>query len=77
MLLVWPLFTAIFLFSLTSMKLFFSIREHRRELRLMKKKFIGREFVRGLFTTYGDSLRELEVRRASLEETYLALVRAS
>ena len=35
------------------------------------------QFVRGLFTTYGDSLRELEVRRASLEETYLALVRAS
>jgi len=34
-------------------------------------------FVRGLFTTYGESVRELEVRRASLEDTYLALVRES
>ncbi|WP_433166973.1 ABC transporter ATP-binding protein [Kribbella sp. CA-247076] len=33
------------------------------------------EFVRGLFTQYGDAVRELEVRRASLEDTYLALVR--
>ncbi|MEU4286693.1 ABC transporter ATP-binding protein [Kribbella sp. NPDC026596] len=33
------------------------------------------EFVRGLFATYGAAVRELEVRRASLEETYLALVR--
>jgi ABC-2 type transport system ATP-binding protein len=33
------------------------------------------EFVRGLFTQYGASVRELEVRRASLEDTYLALVR--
>ncbi|GAA1590436.1 ABC transporter ATP-binding protein [Kribbella hippodromi] len=32
-------------------------------------------FVRGLFVTYGDALRELEVRRASLEDTYLTLVR--
>ena len=35
------------------------------------------QFVRGLFTTYGDSVRQLEVRRASLEATYLALVRES
>ncbi|WP_344165185.1 ABC transporter ATP-binding protein [Kribbella yunnanensis] len=33
------------------------------------------EFVRGLFAQYGAELRELEVRRASLEDTYLALVR--
>jgi ABC-2 type transport system ATP-binding protein len=32
-------------------------------------------FVRDLFRTYGDALGELEVRRASLEDTYLALVR--
>ncbi|TCC57524.1 ABC transporter ATP-binding protein [Kribbella pittospori] len=32
-------------------------------------------FVRDLFTQYGASVRDLEVRRASLEETYLALVR--
>jgi ABC-2 type transport system ATP-binding protein len=32
-------------------------------------------FVRELFATYGDALRELEVRRASLEDTYLTLVR--
>lgn len=33
------------------------------------------EFVRGLFAQYGEAVRELEVRRASLEDTYLALVR--
>ncbi|MFI6831569.1 ATP-binding cassette domain-containing protein [Kribbella sp. NPDC050241] len=32
-------------------------------------------FVRDLFTQYGASVRDLEVRRASLEDTYLALVR--
>ncbi|MFF0344612.1 ABC transporter ATP-binding protein [Kribbella sp. NPDC004875] len=32
-------------------------------------------FVRELFTTYGDALGDLEVRRASLEDTYLRLVR--
>jgi ABC-2 type transport system ATP-binding protein len=32
-------------------------------------------FVRGLFREYGDTVRELEVRRASLEDAYLALVR--
>lgn len=32
-------------------------------------------FVRGLFSAYGDALGDLEVRRASLEDTYLALVR--
>ncbi|GAA1115990.1 ABC transporter ATP-binding protein [Kribbella jejuensis] len=35
----------------------------------------GTAFVRELFRTYGDALGELEVRRASLEDTYLALVR--
>jgi hypothetical protein len=34
-------------------------------------------FVRGLFTQYGEALRELEVRRATLEDTYLTLVRQS
>ncbi|MFG1625044.1 ABC transporter ATP-binding protein [Kribbella sp. NPDC049227] len=32
-------------------------------------------FVRDLFTQYGASVRDLDVRRASLEDTYLALVR--
>ncbi|GAA1927401.1 ABC transporter ATP-binding protein [Streptomyces durmitorensis] len=32
-------------------------------------------FVRELFREYGDGVGELEVRRASLEDTYLALVR--
>ncbi|MDX6261463.1 MAG: type transport system ATP-binding protein [Kribbellaceae bacterium] len=32
-------------------------------------------FVRGLFSQYGEALAELEVRRATLEDTYLTLVR--
>ncbi|GES17689.1 multidrug ABC transporter ATP-binding protein [Acrocarpospora pleiomorpha] len=32
-------------------------------------------FVRGLFQEYGEAIAELEVHRASLEQTYLALVR--
>jgi ABC-2 type transport system ATP-binding protein len=32
-------------------------------------------FARHLFARYGDAVAELEVRRASLEDTYLALVR--
>ena len=32
-------------------------------------------FVRELFRQYGESVGDLEVRRACLEETYLALVR--
>jgi ABC-2 type transport system ATP-binding protein len=32
-------------------------------------------FAHGLFRQHGDAVRELEVRRASLEETYLTLVR--
>ncbi|WP_227878371.1 ABC transporter ATP-binding protein [Arthrobacter dokdonensis] len=32
-------------------------------------------FVRGLFTQHGYAIRDLEVRRASLEDTYLSLVR--
>ena len=32
-------------------------------------------FVRELFRRYGESVEELEVRRASLEDTYMALVR--
>ncbi|MDG4790062.1 ABC transporter ATP-binding protein [Micromonospora sp. WMMD1102] len=32
-------------------------------------------FVRELFGQYGDSIADLEVRRASLEDTYMALVR--
>jgi ABC-2 type transport system ATP-binding protein len=31
-------------------------------------------FVRELFAQYGDAIRDLEVRRASLEDTYMALV---
>jgi ABC-2 type transport system ATP-binding protein len=33
-------------------------------------------FVRGLFEQHGDAVAELEVRRASLEDTYMALVMA-
>jgi ABC-2 type transport system ATP-binding protein len=32
-------------------------------------------FVRDLFRQYGESIEDLEVRRASLEDTYMALVR--
>jgi ABC-2 type transport system ATP-binding protein len=32
-------------------------------------------FVRDLFRQYGESVEDLEVRRASLEDTYMALVR--
>jgi ABC-2 type transport system ATP-binding protein len=32
-------------------------------------------FVRGLFRQYGESVEDLEVRRASLEDTYMAMVR--
>ncbi|MFF0446672.1 ABC transporter ATP-binding protein [Streptomyces sp. NPDC004609] len=34
-------------------------------------------FVRALFGRYGEEIAELEVRRASLEDTYMALVRES
>ncbi|MFI6497683.1 ABC transporter ATP-binding protein [Nonomuraea typhae] len=32
-------------------------------------------FVRGLFAQYGDAIEDLEVRRATLEDTYMAIVR--
>jgi ABC-2 type transport system ATP-binding protein len=32
-------------------------------------------FVRDLFRQYGESVEDLEVRRASLEDTYMALIR--
>jgi ABC-2 type transport system ATP-binding protein len=32
------------------------------------------EFALGLLREYGEAIRELEIRRASLEHTYLALV---
>jgi ABC-2 type transport system ATP-binding protein len=32
-------------------------------------------FVRDLFRQYGEAVEDLEVRRASLEDTYMALVR--
>jgi ABC-2 type transport system ATP-binding protein len=34
----------------------------------------GTAFVRDLFAQYGDEIEDLEVRRASLEDTYLAMV---
>jgi ABC-2 type transport system ATP-binding protein len=34
----------------------------------------GTAFVRGLFAEYGDRVADLEVRRATLEDTYLAMV---
>jgi ABC-2 type transport system ATP-binding protein len=33
-------------------------------------------FARGLFARHGDELADLEIRRASLEDTYMAMVRA-
>jgi ABC-2 type transport system ATP-binding protein len=35
----------------------------------------GTEFVRKLLTQYGDEIGDLEVRRASLEDTYMTMVR--
>ena len=34
-------------------------------------------FVRGLFEQHGDELTDLEVRKAGLEDTYLAMVQRS
>jgi ABC-2 type transport system ATP-binding protein len=34
-------------------------------------------FVRELFRQYGDGIADLEVRRASLEDTYMTMVRDS
>jgi ABC-2 type transport system ATP-binding protein len=31
-------------------------------------------FVRGLFAQYGGDIADLEVRRASLEDTYMAMI---
>jgi ABC-2 type transport system ATP-binding protein len=43
--------------------------------RFVRKTAESTPFVRGLFGQYGDAIEELEVRRASLEDTYLTLVR--
>lgn len=43
--------------------------------RFVKTTTESTAFVRGLFHEYGDAVGELEVRRASLQDTYLALVR--
>jgi ABC-2 type transport system ATP-binding protein len=32
------------------------------------------KFTRGLFAQFGESVEDLEVRRANLEDTYMALV---
>ena len=32
-------------------------------------------FVRALFTQYGDDVADLEIRRTTLEDTYMSLVR--
>ena len=48
------------------------VRNGRRFTRAVRP---STPFVRELFEQYGDSIEELEVRRASLEDSYLALVR--
>jgi ABC-2 type transport system ATP-binding protein len=37
----------------------------------------GTAFVRELFVTHGDAVRDLEVRRSTLEDTYLTMVSRS
>ncbi|TMR98274.1 ABC transporter ATP-binding protein [Nonomuraea basaltis] len=51
------------------------VRWVREGKRFTHKTTDSTGFARDLFTRYGDDIRELEVHRASLEQTYLALVR--
>ncbi|MWA09625.1 ABC transporter ATP-binding protein [Streptomyces sp. BA2] len=51
------------------------VRWTRGGRRFVKSTPESTSFVRELFREYGDAVGELEVRRASLEDTYLALVR--
>jgi ABC-2 type transport system ATP-binding protein len=44
--------------------------------RYMRTSADATAFVRGLFAEHGERIRDLEVRRASLEDTYLSLVHA-
>ncbi|MEU9883931.1 ABC transporter ATP-binding protein [Sphaerisporangium sp. NPDC051011] len=51
------------------------VRWLRDGQRFVQKTPDSTGFARDLFTRYGDEVQELEVHRASLEQTYLALVR--
>jgi ABC-2 type transport system ATP-binding protein len=51
------------------------VRWSRDGQRFVRSPDNATAFVRELFQLYGESIEDLEVRRASLEDTYLALVR--
>ncbi|TGA92122.1 ABC transporter ATP-binding protein [Streptomyces sp. MZ04] len=51
------------------------VRWTRDGRRFVESSADSTAFVRGLFGQYGEAIGQLEVRRASLEDTYLALVR--
>ncbi|MGW4201829.1 ABC transporter ATP-binding protein [Streptomyces sp. NPDC004726] len=51
------------------------VRWSRNGQRFTESTAESTEFVRALFGRYGTEISELEVRRASLEDTYMALVR--
>jgi ABC-2 type transport system ATP-binding protein len=51
------------------------VRWTRDGRRYMQSTTESTRFVLDLFTQYGETIADLEVRRASLEDTYLALVR--
>ncbi|WP_067505407.1 ABC transporter ATP-binding protein [Actinoplanes sp. TFC3] len=53
------------------------IRWTRDGARYVHSAIDATRFVRELFQQYGDAITDLEVRRASLEETYMTLVRES
>lgn len=46
----------------------------RHEQRFTRSMRQSTDFVRQLFQQHGEEISELEVQRASLEQTYLALV---
>jgi ABC-2 type transport system ATP-binding protein len=50
------------------------VRWSIRDERFVHSTSDATAFVRGLFEEHGDAVAELEVRRASLEDTYMALV---
>ncbi|MFD8500122.1 ABC transporter ATP-binding protein [Amycolatopsis sp. NPDC059657] len=51
------------------------VRWSRDGQRFVHSTTAATKFVHGLFRQYGESVEELEVRRASLEDTYMTLVR--
>jgi ABC-2 type transport system ATP-binding protein len=51
------------------------VRWSRGGQRFVHPTVAATKFTRDLFAQFGDSVEDLEVRRASLEDTYMALVR--